>query len=175
MDMTTHQGRDETLRFGFGETMLGLVLVARSHRGIAAILLGDDRPNLQRKLAAAFPAACLNEDEDGLAATIAKVVALVESPRLTSDLQLDLRGSELELAVWRALRDIPAGQTRTYGALAKALTIPATAQEVGAACAANLLAVAIPCHRVVKADGSIAGYRWGVGRKRRLIAMEGGA
>ena len=86
---------------------------------------------------------------------------------------LDLRGSRMEIAVWQALRAIPAGETRTYGVIAQSLPIAATAQEVGAACAANRIAVAVPCHRVVKSDGSISGYRWGVQRKRRLINMEG--
>ena len=98
---------------------------------------------------------------------------LVDAPHLASDLRLDLQGSPLELAVWEALRSIPPGEVRTYGALAKTLPMAATAQEVGAACAANRLAVAIPCHRVAKADGSISGYRWGVQRKRRLINLEG--
>jgi len=105
--------------------------------------------------------------------TVAQVVAFVDAPQHCLSLPLDMRGSDLELAVWEALRAIPSGETRTYGGLAKTLTIPATAQEVGAACAANVLAVAVPCHRVVKADGSISGYRWGVSRKRRLINMEG--
>jgi AraC family transcriptional regulator of adaptative response/methylated-DNA-[protein]-cysteine methyltransferase len=163
----------EALRFGYGETGIGTVLVAESDRGVAAILLGDDRAKLRRELAEAFVAASLVEDEAGLAETIAQAVALVDAPHLASGLPLDLRGSELELAVWEALRAIPPGETRSYRALAKALPVPATAQEVGAACAANVLAVAVPCHRVVKADGSISGYRWGVQRKRRLINREG--
>jgi AraC family transcriptional regulator of adaptative response/methylated-DNA-[protein]-cysteine methyltransferase len=173
MDAMTHDPADETLCFGYGETKLGLVLVALSGRGVAAILLGDEPPALRRQLAAAYPRVRLIEDNDRLAGTAAKVVALIASPGRDLDLPLDLRGSELELAVWEALRGIPSGETRTYGALAKGLAVPATAQEVGAACAANRLAVAIPCHRVVKADGSISGYRWGVQRKRRLLNMEG--
>jgi AraC family transcriptional regulator, regulatory protein of adaptative response / methylated-DNA-[protein]-cysteine methyltransferase len=98
---------------------------------------------------------------------------LVDAPQLGTDLTLDLRGSLLELAVWKALQSIPSGETRTYGAIARDLPITATAQDVGAACAANRVAVAVPCHRVVKSDGSISGYRWGVQRKRRLINMEG--
>jgi AraC family transcriptional regulator, regulatory protein of adaptative response / methylated-DNA-[protein]-cysteine methyltransferase len=97
---------------------------------------------------------------------------LVETPSRHLDLTLDIRGNEQERAVWDALCAIPAGETRTYGAIAKSLRVPATAQEVGAACAANRIAVAIPCHRVVKADGSLSGYRWGVHRKRRLINRE---
>jgi AraC family transcriptional regulator, regulatory protein of adaptative response / methylated-DNA-[protein]-cysteine methyltransferase len=173
MDTMTHDLTTEALRFGYGETKLGLALVALSGRGVAAILLGDDRPTLRRELAGAFPGTRLTEDEAGLAGPIAEVAAFVDAPQRGLDLPLDLRGSELELAVWAALRAIPSGETRSYGALANSLAVPATAQEVGAACAANVLAVAVPCHRVVKADGSISGYRWGIRRKRRLINIEG--
>src|SRR6185437_2303955 len=170
---TLSNASPDALRFGYGETSLGAVLVAESDRGVAAIFLGDGRARLLRDLQAAFPAATLTADDAGLRATIASVVALVNAPHIAADLALDLSGSPLEIAIWEALRAIPPGETRTYGALAKALPMPATAQEVGAACAANRLAVAVPCHRVVKADGSISGYRWGVGRKRRLINLEG--
>lgn len=173
MNSMGHDRTVEALRFSFGDTRLGLALVALSDRGVAAILLGDDRLRLRRELADAFPGVWLTEDKAELAGIVAKVLALVDAPHLGLDLPLDLRGSELELAVWDALRAIPSGETRSYGALAEALPVPATAQEVGAACAANVLAVAVPCHRVVKADGSISGYRWGVRRKRRLINMEG--
>ena len=108
-----------------------------------------------------------------LAQTVAKAAALVDAPQLGTDLTLDLRGSLVEMAVWKTLQSIPSGETRTYGAVARDLPITATAQDVGAACAANRVAVAVPCHRVVKSDGSISGYRWGVQRKRRLINMEG--
>jgi AraC family transcriptional regulator, regulatory protein of adaptative response / methylated-DNA-[protein]-cysteine methyltransferase len=161
-----------TLRFGFGETRLGLALAAVSERGVAAILLSDDEPRLRRELARAFPDAALIEDEAGLAETLASVVTLIDRPGAGHTLALDLSGSTIEMAVWDALREIPIGETRSYGQLAKALPVTATAQEVGAACAANVLAVAVPCHRVLKADGSISGYRWGVHRKRRLLEME---
>lgn len=173
MHMRTSDADADRLRFGFGETALGLILVAESERGVAAIFLGDDRTKLLRDLKIAFPSETLVADEAAVASTIAKTAALIAAPHLGTDLQLDLRGSALELAVWEALRSIPPGETRSYGALAKALPLTATAQEVGAACAANRVAVAIPCHRVVKADGSISGYRWGVQRKRRLINLEG--
>jgi AraC family transcriptional regulator of adaptative response/methylated-DNA-[protein]-cysteine methyltransferase len=124
-------------------------------------------------LKAAFPEVAFVLDQDGLAQTVTKAATLLTTPHLDIDLTLDLRGSPLELAVWQALRAIPAGETRTYGAIAQSLPIQATAQEVGAACAANRIAVAVPCHRIVKSDGSISGYRWGVQRKRRLINMEG--
>jgi AraC family transcriptional regulator of adaptative response/methylated-DNA-[protein]-cysteine methyltransferase len=167
----------ETLRFGFGDTTLGNIVVAESVRGVAALFIGDDRAKLSRDLKRAFPNAELLLDQTGLEQTIAKAVALIDTPHLGTDMALDLRGSATEVAVWKALQAIPPGETRSYGFIAKSLakTLPmaATAQDVGAACAANRIAVAVPCHRVVKADGSISGYRWGVQRKRRLINMEG--
>lgn len=162
----------EEIRFAFATFSLGAVLVAASDRGVAAILMGDERPALIRELTSAFPAARLAVDEARLVGTTAKVVAFLEAPNKGLDLPLDIRGSALEQAVWQALRAVPAGETITYGQIARSLPLPATAQEVGAACAANVLAVAIPCHRVVKADGSISGYRWGVQRKHRLINLE---
>lgn len=161
------------LRFGYGETTLGTILLAESGNGVAALFIGDNREKLHRDLGAAFPTANMTCDQNGLAGTIAKAAALIDAPHLGSDLKLDLQGSPLELSVWQALQAIPCGETRSYGAIARGLPVAATAQDVGAACAANRIAVAIPCHRVVKADGSISGYRWGVGRKRRLINMEG--
>jgi AraC family transcriptional regulator of adaptative response/methylated-DNA-[protein]-cysteine methyltransferase len=163
----------ETLRFAYGDAALGAIVVAQSDRGLAALFIGDDRARLLGDLKAAFPGVRLVQDQDGLAEILAKAAALVNAPQLGTDLALDLRGSALELAVWQALQAIPSGETRTYGALAKALPVAATAQDVGAACAANRVAVAVPCHRVVKADGSLSGYRWGVQRKRRLINLEG--
>jgi AraC family transcriptional regulator of adaptative response/methylated-DNA-[protein]-cysteine methyltransferase len=167
----------ETLRFGFGDTSLGTIVVAASARGVAALFIGDDRAGLSRDLKDAFPRAALILDQAGLAATIAKAANMIDAPHLAPELALDLRGSPTEVAVWKALQAIPPGETRSYGFIAKALPkslpMPATAQDVGVACAANRIAVAVPCHRVVKADGSISGYRWGVQRKRRLINMEG--
>lgn len=172
MTMIGQRQTVEVLRFGYGETKVGLVLVAVSSSGVAAILLGSDRGKLRRELGGSFQDASFVEDQAGLVEAIGKVVALVDDPGRGADFALDMRGSELEMAVWQALRTIPVGETRSYGALAKTLPMPAMAQEVGAACAANRIAVAIPCHRVVKADGSISGYRWGVDRKRRLLSME---
>jgi AraC family transcriptional regulator of adaptative response/methylated-DNA-[protein]-cysteine methyltransferase len=163
----------ETITYGFGETKLGDILVAASSAGLVAILIGDDRGRLRRELGETLPDTVLVEDRAGLAGRIAAVERLVDMPNAAFDLPLDLRGSDLERAVWAALTRIPSGETTTYGALARSLPVMATAQEVGAACAANRLAVAIPCHRVVKADGSISGYRWGVQRKRRLINLKG--
>ena len=163
----------ETLRFGYGDAVLGTIAVAESTDGVVALFIGDDRARLRRDLQDAFPEAELVLDEIGLAQTVARATALLEAPQLGTDLRLDLRGSPLEVAVWKALQTIPPGETRTYGVIAQSLPMTATAQDVGAACAANRIAVAVPCHRVVKSDGSIAGYRWGVRRKRRLINMEG--
>jgi AraC family transcriptional regulator of adaptative response/methylated-DNA-[protein]-cysteine methyltransferase len=170
---TTAIAEPETLRFGYGDTTIGTIAVAESNRGVAALFIGDDRAKLLRDLQDAFPEAGFTLDQAGLAQTVAKAVALVDAPQLGTDLALDLRGSAAEIAVWKALQAIPPGETRSYGAIAQSLPITATAQDVGAACAANRIAVAVPCHRVVKSDGSISGYRWGVRRKRRLINMEG--
>ena len=162
----------KTLHYAVGESRLGAVIAATSDKGVAAILIADDANRTVRELRSAFPGITLVEDRSLAGAAAEAAARLVDAPRRGFDLPLDLRGSKLELAVWQALRAIPAGETRSYGALAKALPVPATAQEVGAACAANRVAVAVPCHRVVKADGGISGYRWGVARKRRLIDME---
>ncbi|MEP7174084.1 MAG: methylated-DNA--[protein]-cysteine S-methyltransferase [Aestuariivirga sp.] len=171
--MTTEmQNTGEEIRFTFDTFSLGIVLVAATDKGIAAILLGDSRDELRRELVYAFPKARLVADEAGLADKAVKIAAFLEAPNQGLDLPLDIRGTAQEQAVWQALRHVPAGQTITYGQIAKSLPLPATAQDVGAACAANVLAVAIPCHRVVKADGSISGYRWGVLRKRKLINLE---
>jgi len=162
----------EEIRLAFGTSWLGTVLVGVSAGGIAAILLGDDRRALRNELIGAFPHACLRSDDAGLEGIVAQVIGFLDTPHKGLDLPLDIRGSALEHAVWQALRAVPAGQTVTYGQIAKSLPLSATAQDVGAACAANVLAVAIPCHRIVKADGSISGYRWGVRRKRKLINRE---
>jgi AraC family transcriptional regulator of adaptative response/methylated-DNA-[protein]-cysteine methyltransferase len=163
----------EVLHYGYGETALGTIAIACSAQGVAALFVGDDRARLLRDLEEAFPGIELRLDQAGLAETIANAMALVDAPHRGSKLVLDLRGTPVEVAVWRALAAIPSGETRSYGAIARNLPLAATAQDVGAACAANRIAVAIPCHRVVKADGGISGYRWGVRRKRRLINMEG--
>ncbi len=177
MNAITNRSNGPTteIRFALGPFSMGTALVALSGRGVAAILMGNDRDVLIHELAGVFPQAHLIADEAGLEHVLAQVVAFLEAPHEGLDLPLDIRGSAQEQAIWRALRDVPPGQTVTYGQIAKALSLPATAQDVGAACAANVLAVAIPCHRVVKADGSIAGYRWGVQRKRAFLLREAGA
>lgn len=171
----SNPSKSETLRFGYSDTSLGIIVVAESAHGVVALFIGDNRAKLLNDLQSAFPEAKIVLDQAGLAPTIAKARALVEKPRLRTDMKLDLRGSPLDVAVWNVLQSIPAGETRTYGAIAKALPIAVTAQEVGAACTANRIAIAVPCHRVIKSDGSISGYRWGVQRKRGLINKEGAA
>jgi AraC family transcriptional regulator, regulatory protein of adaptative response / methylated-DNA-[protein]-cysteine methyltransferase len=171
--LTPNANEPETLRFGYGDTALGTIVVAESIRGVVALFIGDDRAKLLRDLKDTLPGAEFVLDQTGLAQTIAKAAVLVDAPQRGTDLTLDLRGSPLEMTVWKALQAIPSGETRTYGAIARDLPLTATAQDVGAACAANRIAIAVPCHRVVKSDGSISGYRWGVQRKRRLINMEG--
>lgn len=163
------------LRYGFGRTAIGTTLVAVSEAGVASILIGDGAPRLLRELTEAFPDSELIKDQSAVDKALGVVADGIDDPRTPQNLTLDVRGSAAERAVWAALREIPVGETRTYGQIAKALPLSVTAQEVGAACAANLHALAIPCHRVIKADGTISGYRWGVARKRRLLQMEAAA
>jgi AraC family transcriptional regulator, regulatory protein of adaptative response / methylated-DNA-[protein]-cysteine methyltransferase len=172
MVQTLKSRAPEILHFGYGDTALGTIVIAKSARGVAALFIGDSRQKLLHDLKDAFPEAEFVLDQSGLEETIIKAIALMNAPHLGTDLTLDLRGSPIEMAVWKALQAIPAGETRTYSSIAKDLPMVATAQDIGAACAANCIAVAVPCHRVVKSDGSISGYRWGVKRKRRLINME---
>ena len=163
---------ESSIRFTFGESSLGQVLVAAGDKGISAILFGKDRSSLRDELMDYLPDARLASKPSDLGEVVEKVIGLIEAPKNRPDLRLDLQGSEFERRVWALLLEIPAGETTSYGAIAKKLGGAATAQEVAAACAANRHAVAIPCHRVLKADGSISGYRWGVARKRALLARE---
>ena len=137
----------ELIRFAFGTFALGTVLVAASAKGIAAIMMGDSEEKLRSELASAFPHVHLVADEIGLTGMVAQVATFLDAPHNQLDLPLDIRGSKQEQAIWQALRKILPGETITYGEIAKTLTRPVTAQDVGAACAANRLAVAIPCHR----------------------------
>jgi AraC family transcriptional regulator of adaptative response/methylated-DNA-[protein]-cysteine methyltransferase len=168
-------GADEDLRFAVGECSLGAILVASSDKGVAAILLGDDPDALVRDLQDRFPRARLVGGDGDYEALVARVVGLVEAPGLGLDLPLDVRGTAFQQRVWQALRDIPAGETASYADIARAIGSPAAVRAVAGACAANALAIAIPCHRVVRADGALSGYRWGVERKRALIEREASA
>ena len=162
----------EDIRFAIGETALGSILVASSARGVAAILLGDDPDALARDLQDRFPHARLIGADPDYEAIVAKVVGFVEAPQVGLDLPLDVRGNAFQQRVWQALRDIPVGATASYTDVANRIGAPSAHRAVAGACAANNLAVAIPCHRVVRSDGALSGYAWGVERKRKLLAME---
>jgi AraC family transcriptional regulator of adaptative response/methylated-DNA-[protein]-cysteine methyltransferase len=160
----------ETLYYAIGNSVLGSVLVATSGKGVASILIGDDRASLIEELKGNFPDAALQAaDDDRL---VDRVIGMIENPTVSVDLPLDIRGTPFQPKVWAALRAIPAGMTMTYAALAGRIGEPKAVRAVASACAANKLAVAIPCHRVLRTDGSLSGYRWGVQRKRALIELE---
>lgn len=165
-------GAGETLRVTTAPCSLGHVLVASTDRGLCTIELGDDPDALVSGLTARLPHATLVRDDPDHAAHVAAVVALVEDPARGLDLPLDVRGTAFQQRVWAALRRVPCGTTVSYAELATALGRPSASRAVAGACAANTLAVAIPCHRVVRGDGSVSGYRWGVSRKRALLARE---
>jgi len=165
-------GTNEEIKFAVGQTSLGAILVASSKKGVAAILLGNDPEELVRDLQDRFPKARLIGGDRGYEALVARVVGLIESPGIGLDLPLDVRGTAFQQRVWQALREIPGGETVCYGEIARRIGSPQAARAVAAACAANKLAVAIPCHRVVRNDGSASGYAWGVERKRALLDRE---
>jgi AraC family transcriptional regulator of adaptative response/methylated-DNA-[protein]-cysteine methyltransferase len=161
------------VRFAFARSSLGIVLVAATDKGVCAVLLGDDAAALERELAQRFADARLDAGDRVLEDLTAKVVEIIEAPGKALELPLDPRGSPFELKVWQALRGIPPGTTASYSEIAIRVGAPKEAYAVGAACAANMIAVAIPCHRVVRKNGGLAGYRWGFKRKRALLAREG--
>lgn len=165
-------GRGVRIRFALGACSLGAVLVAQSAVGICAITLGDDPEALLRDLQDRFPNADLIGGEAGFEDLVAQVVGFVDAPRIGFDLPLDIRGTAFQMRVWAALRQIPAGETVTYSQIADRIGAPKSVRAVAQACAANRIAVAIPCHRVVRTDGSLSGYRWGVERKRHLLTQE---
>jgi AraC family transcriptional regulator, regulatory protein of adaptative response / methylated-DNA-[protein]-cysteine methyltransferase len=165
-------GVNEVIRFAVGQSSLGAILVASSEKGVVSILMGDSPGELVRTLQDRFTKARLIGGDTGYESLVARVVGLVEAPAIGLDLPLDLRGTVFQQRVWQALRDIPAGETVTYSNIARKIGAPKSMRAVAAACAANNIAVAIPCHRVVRNDGSLSGYRWGVERKRMLIDRE---
>jgi AraC family transcriptional regulator of adaptative response/methylated-DNA-[protein]-cysteine methyltransferase len=165
-------GVNEDIRFAVGECSLGTLLVASSKKGIAAILLGGEPDKLVCELQDRFPKARLIGADREYEALVARVVGFIEAPGQGLDLPLDIRGIAFQQRVWRALQDIPVGRTVSYTELARRIGSPKAVRAVAGACAANSIAVAIPCHRVVRNDGSLSGYAWGVERKRALIAKE---
>jgi AraC family transcriptional regulator of adaptative response/methylated-DNA-[protein]-cysteine methyltransferase len=177
MTPTTYRdgGAGTTVRFAVGRCTLGHVLVAATDAGVCAIELGDDPEVLVQALQDRFHAAELVGGDAPFDALVARVVALVERPGSDDDLPLDIRGTAFQERVWRALRQVPAGRTASYADIAAAVGQPRAVRAVAQACAANHLAVAVPCHRVVRTDGSLSGYRWGVERKRALLDREAAA
>ncbi|RUZ72966.1 methylated-DNA--[protein]-cysteine S-methyltransferase [Mesorhizobium sp. M7A.F.Ca.US.006.01.1.1] len=162
-----------TITYAIGQSAIGKILAARSQVGVCAILIGDDAEALEQNLADRFPGNMLVEDKATLRDDLAAIVRFIETPGGGLDLPLDMRhGTPFQQRVWDALRSIPCGATITYTALARRLGQPNGARAVATACAANAIALGIPCHRVVRADGTLSGYRWGVERKRALIDKE---
>ncbi len=168
-------GQDAVVRYATGACSLGTVLVAATERGVCAILLGDDPDALAEDLRGRFPRAQLTAGDSDFAHTVEQVVRFVEAPRIGLELPLDIRGTAFQQRVWQALRAIPAGSRASYSEIAERIGAPRAVRAVAQACAANTLAVAVPCHRVVRTDGALSGYRWGVDRKRALLKCEEGA
>ena len=165
-------GRDAVIRFAAGECSMGAVVVAATDKGICAILLGDDAEALVQDLQDRFPNAELVGGDAEFEATVARVIGAVEAPGIGLDLPLDVRGTAFQQRVWQALREIPPGATASYADIANRIGSPTAVRAVARACASNAIAVAIPCHRVVRSDGGLSGYRWGIERKRTLLERE---
>lgn len=166
------ENTDEVIRFATGKCSLGSILVASSEKGVCCITLGDDPDFLLEDLHNRFRKAEFIGGDADFEKLIAKVVRFVEAPELGLDLPLDIRGTAFQKRVWQALREIPLGSTASYSDVAKKIGSPKSVRAVAGACAANSIAVAIPCHRVVRTDGNLSGYRWGVERKRALLDRE---
>lgn len=162
----------ETIHFAIGQTTLGAVLVADSGKGVCAILMGDDPQELIVDLQKLFPKANLISADRALEDMVAKVIGFVEAPDSGVQIRLDLRGTAFQLRVWQALIEIPLGETVSYSELAQRIGMPKSTRAVAMACSANKIAVAVPCHRIVRNDGGLSGYRWGVERKRVLLERE---
>jgi AraC family transcriptional regulator of adaptative response/methylated-DNA-[protein]-cysteine methyltransferase len=165
-------GKDTEIRYATATCSLGLTLVAATEKGICSIMLGDDAGSMEQELARRFPRAKMIAGDRAFGKLVAKVVAFVEAPNKDLDLPLDIRGTAFQSRVWAALRAIPPGETTTYAEIARRIGKPAAVRAVGTACGANHIAVAIPCHRVVRSDGDLSGYRWGTERKEALLARE---
>jgi AraC family transcriptional regulator, regulatory protein of adaptative response / methylated-DNA-[protein]-cysteine methyltransferase len=165
-------GSGASICFAVGQCSLGSILVAATARGVCAITLGDDPDELVRDLQDRFPNATLSGGDAAFEQWVATVVGFVEAPQLGLDLPLDVRGTAFQQRVWKALREIPPGSTASYADIATRVGAPKAVRAVAQACAANSLAVAIPCHRIVRKDGALSGYRWGVDRKRELLKRE---
>jgi AraC family transcriptional regulator of adaptative response/methylated-DNA-[protein]-cysteine methyltransferase len=176
LDMTPSRyrsgGVNEEIKFAVGQTSLGAILVASSKRGVASILLGDEPEELVRDLQDRFPKARLIGADREYEALIARVVGFIETPTIGLNLPLDIRGTAFQRRVWRALQEIPVGETVSYAEVARRIGSPKAVRAVAGACAANNIAIAIPCHRVIRNDGSVSGYAWGTERRRVLLDRE---
>lgn len=170
--MTKTLKQNEPIIYACGTCSLGFFLIAQSNTGICAILLGDKKTELIAELTARFPAAHLLEHEQDCAKSLQQLIGLIEQPTQSISLPLDIRGTLFQQRVWKLLQAIPAGETRSYSEIAQALGRPKAVRAVASACAANALAIVIPCHRVVRSDGNLAGYRWGLERKKSLLQRE---
>ena len=165
-------GANESIRFATAECALGLLLVAATGRGVCSVMLGETAAELEQTLRAQFRAAEIVPDAAGMQEYVAVVLASMANSPAAGDLPLDVRATAFQARVWQALRNIPRGQTRSYAELAKSLGQPSAVRAVARACATNPVAIAVPCHRVIGSDGSLTGYRWGLERKKALLAME---
>lgn len=171
--MTAPMAHIDTIAYATGPSPIGKILAARSPIGFCAILIGADADVLEQDLADRFPGKVLVEDEPALRDDLVAIARFIETPGIGLDLALDMRhGTPFQQRVWEVLRTIPCGATITYTALARRLGEPNGARAVATACAANAIALGIPCHRVVRADGTLSGYRWGIERKRALLDRE---
>lgn len=161
-----------TICFACDKCSLGTILIAQSEKGICAVLLGDEPQYLRGDLQQRFPKATLVTGDSSFQKIVAQVICSIEQPTFALSLPLDIRGTLFQQRVWKALQQIPAGETRSYSAIAEAIGSPKAVRAVASACAANALAVIIPCHRVLRNDGNLSGYRWGVERKQKLLQRE---
>jgi methylated-DNA-[protein]-cysteine S-methyltransferase/AraC family transcriptional regulator of adaptative response/methylated-DNA-[protein]-cysteine methyltransferase len=170
--ITSQRGAPEDIAFAIGSSNLGTVLVARSTHGVCAILIGSNDAELTADLALRFPESALARDDRKLNGDLEKILRFIEVPAQGLDLELDVHGTPFQRRVWDALCAIPSGRTVTYAALARRIGEPSAVRAVANACTANAVALAIPCHRVIRSDGTLSGYRWGVERQRALLARE---
>lgn len=166
------RGLKESIRFATTSCALGVLLVAATQRGVCSVMLGEEATELEQLLRQQFGAADIAEDASGMAEQVAAILGTMTDHPAAGDLPLDLRATAFQARVWQALRKIPRGETRSYAELARALGHPSAVRAVARACGANPVALAVPCHRVIGSDGSLTGYRWGVERKKKLLAME---
>jgi AraC family transcriptional regulator, regulatory protein of adaptative response / methylated-DNA-[protein]-cysteine methyltransferase len=167
-------GQGEVIRVGVRSCALGLVLVAATERGVCTIEFGDDAQELQMRVSKRFPHSLLLKEDAQFDAWLEKILAHIQAPATALDLPLDIRGTAFQQQVWKALRDIAPGQTHSYAQVAEKIGKPKAVRAVATACASNVLALAIPCHRVVRSNGELSGYRWGPERKKELLDAEAG-